>query len=197
MEEDKKTDKYGKGIKVSHEAYAQLEKIADSYGLSLKKTADHMINYFFVTGEDPLANRKDNMVKSIKQLQNTVVSFIREHETKHLEKIVSDFEMTRSSFSEKMEKLETLPSKLEIAESFKKLAELNSGTKEDISKVNVYVQTSLKNYRDFKTKKDTFRTELENIIVEGEKLKDKEGFFKQADFSHLVEKLKVSVNAIR
>ncbi|MBC7748404.1 MAG: hypothetical protein H7Z76_07485 [Methylotenera sp.] len=197
MEEKKILDKYGKAIKVSNEAYDRLQKVADSYGLNLKKTADGMINYFYVTGEDPLANRKDNMVKSMKQLQNTVVSFIREHETRHLEKIVGDFEMTRRAFSEKME---TLPNKQELTASIKKLTEFNSESKEDISKIRKitdgYFQKMI-DKNDYLAKREGLKRELATIIKEAESRPEKEGLFTKTDFKDLVTRLKTSVDAIR
>lgn len=191
MEQDKKIDKYGKGIKVSHDAYGQLEKIADSYGLSLKKTADHMINYFYVTGEDPLANRKDNMVKSMKQLQNTVVSFIREHETRHLEKIVGDFEETRREFSEN---LKVIPSREVFTEAFKKMVStINENSNTQFAKMEQ--QFYGKHERDNQAKMETLKTALQNLTEEAEKRNG--GLFKKDDFTDLLHQLKAVISAIR
>lgn len=191
MEENKKTDKYGKGIKISNEAYNRLEKIADSYGLNLKKTADGMINYFYVTGEDPLANRKDNMVKSMKQLQNTVVSFIREHETRHLEKIVGDFEQTRRAFSEKLEKIPTAEN---FSVTFKKVVSIiNENTNAEHLKLEKLVLQRAE--RDNQLKMETLKTALQNLTEEAEKRNG--GLFKKEDFTDLLNQLKAVVSAIR
>lgn len=191
MEEEKKIDKYGKGIKISNEAYNRLEKIADSYSLNLKKTADGMINYFYVTGEDPLANRKDNMVKSMKQLQNTVVSFIREHETRHLEKIVGDFEGTRRAFSEKLEKIPTAEN---FSVTFKKVVSLiNDNTNSEYLKLEKLVHQ--KTESDNRLKMETLKTALQNLTEEAEKRNG--GIFKKEDFTDLLNQLKAVVSAIR
>ena len=191
MEEDKKIDKYGKGIKISNEAYNRLEKIAGSYGLNLKKTADGMINYFYVTGEDPLANRKDNMVKSMKQLQNTVVSFIREHETRHLEKIVGDFEQTRRAFTEKLEKIPTAEN---FSVTFKKVVSvINENTNAEHLKLEKLVLQRAE--RDNQLKMETLKTALQNLTEEAEKRNG--GLFKKEDFTDLLNQLKAVVSAIR
>lgn len=191
METDKKIDKYGKAIKVSNEAYERLEKIADSYSLNLKKTADGMINYFYVTGEDPLANRKDNMVKSMKQLQNTVVSFIREHETRHLEKIVGDFEETRREF---LENFKAIPTKEQFSETFKKVVNLiNENSNTHFAKMEKQFYEKLE--RDNQAKLETVKTALENLTIEAEKRNG--GVFKKEDFSDLLNQLKAVISAIR
>jgi hypothetical protein len=191
MEEEKKIDKYGKAIKVSNEAYERLQKVADSYGLNLKKTADGMINYFYVTGEDPLANRKDNMVKSMKQLQNTVVSFIREHETRHLEKIVGDFEGTRREFTENVK---AIPSREQFSESFKKMVSvINETTKTESTKLEKAVYGKLE--RDNQEKMAMVKTALQNLTAEAEKRNG--GLFKKEDFTDLLNQLKAVVSAIR
>jgi len=191
MEEEKKIDKYGKAIKVSNEAYERLQKIADSYGLNLKKTTDGMINYFYVTGEDPLANRKDNMVKSMKQLQNTVVSFIREHETRHLEKIVGDFEATRREFTENVK---AIPSREQFSESFKKMVSvINETTKTESTKLEKAVYGKLE--RDHQEKMEMVKTALQNLTAEAEKRNG--GLFKKEDFTDLLNQLKAVVSAIR
>ncbi len=191
MEEEKKIDKYGKPIKVSNEAYERLQKVADSYGLNLKKTADGMINYFYVTGEDPLANRKDNMVKSMKQLQNTVVSFIREHETRHLEKIVGDFEQTRRDFSEN---LKAIPTTEQFAGSFKKVVTMiNENSNIQFAKMEKQLYDKFE--RDNQAKMETVKTVLQNLTEEAEKRNG--GLFKKEDFTDLVNQLKAVVNAIR
>lgn len=191
MEEEKKNDKYGKPIKVSNEAYERLQKVADSYGLNLKKTADGMINYFYVTGEDPLANRKDNMVKSMKQLQNTLVSFIREHETRHLEKIVGDFEETRREFSEN---LKAIPTKEQFSETFKKVVSvINENSNTQFAKLEK--QFSEKLERDNQAKMETVKTVLQNLTNEAEKRNG--GVFKKEDFTDLLNQLKAVISAIR
>jgi phage-related tail protein len=191
MEEEKKNDKYGKPIKVSNEAYERLQKVADSYGLNLKKTADGMINYFYVTGEDPLANRKDNMVKSMKQLQNTVVSFIREHETRHLEKIVGDFEETRREFSEN---LKAIPTKEQFSETFKKVVNLiNENSNTQFAKLEKQFYEKLE--RDNQAKMETVKTVLQNLTNEAEKRNG--GVFKKEDFTDLLNQLKAVISAIR
>ena len=191
MEEEKKIDKYGKAIKISNEAYDRLTKVADSYGLNIKKTADGMINYFYVTGEDPLANRKDNMVKSMKQLQNTVVSFIREHETRHLEKIVGDFEQTRREFSEN---IKTIPNTEQIAGAFKKVVTLvNENSNTQFVKLEKQFYEKLE--RDNQGKIDTLKNALENLTEEAEKRNG--GLFKKDDFSDLLNQLKAVISAIR
>lgn len=191
MEEEKKTDKYGKPIKVSNEAYERLQKVADSYGLNLKKTADGMINYFYVTGEDPLANRKDNMVKSMKQLQNTLVSFIREHETRHLEKIVGDFEETRREFSEN---LKAIPTKEQFSETFKKVVNLiNENSNTQFAKMEKQFYEKLE--RDNQAKLETVKTVLQNLTNEAEKRNG--GVFKKEDFTDLLNQLKSVISAIR
>lgn len=191
MEEEKKIDKYGKAIKISNEAYDRLTKVADSYGLNIKKTADGMINYFYVTGEDPLANRKDNMVKSMKQLQNTVVSFIREHETRHLEKIVGDFEQTRREFSEN---IKTIPNTEQIAGAFKKVVTLvNENSNTQFVKLEKQFYEKLE--RDNQGKIDTLKNALENLTEEAEKRNG--GLFKKDDFSDLLSQLKAVISAIR
>jgi phage-related tail protein len=191
MEEEKKTDKYGKPIKVSNEAYERLQKVADSYGLNLKKTADGMINYFYVTGEDPLANRKDNMVKSMKQLQNTLVSFIREHETRHLEKIVGDFEETRREFSEN---LKAIPTKEQFSETFKKVVNLiNENSNTQFAKMEKQFYEKLE--RDNQAKLETVKTVLQNLTNEAEKRNG--GVFKKEDFTDLLNQLKAVISAIR
>lgn len=191
MEEEKKNDKYGKPIKVSNEAYERLQKVADSYGLNLKKTADGMINYFYVTGEDPLANRKDNMVKSMKQLQNTVVSFIREHETRHLEKIVGDFEETRREFSEN---LKAIPTTEQFAGSFKKVVTMiNENSNTQFAKLEKEFYGKLE--RDNQAKMETVKTALQNLTEEAEKRNG--GLFKKDDFTDLLNQLKAVISAIR
>lgn len=191
MEEEKKIDKYGKPIKVSNEAYERLQKVADSYGLNLKKTADGMINYFYVTGEDPLANRKDNMVKSMKQLQNTLVSFIREHETRHLEKIVGDFEETRREFSEN---LKAIPTKEQFSETFKKVVTLiNENSNTQFAKMEKQFYEKLE--RDNQAKMETVKTVLQNLTNEAEKRNG--GVFKKEDFTDLLNQLKAVISAIR
>lgn len=191
MEEEKKNDKYGKPIKVSNEAYERLQKVADSYGLNLKKTADGMINYFYVTGEDPLANRKDNMVKSMKQLQNTLVSFIREHETRHLEKIVGDFEETRREFSEN---LKAIPTKEQFSETFKKVVNLiNENSNTQFAKLEKQFYEKLE--RDNQAKMETVKTVLQNLTNEAEKRNG--GVFKKEDFTDLLNQLKAVISAIR
>jgi len=191
MEEEKKNDKYGKPIKVSNEAYERLQKVADSYGLNLKKTADGMINYFYVTGEDPLANRKDNMVKSMKQLQNTVVSFIREHETRHLEKIVGDFEETRREFSEN---LKAIPTKEQFSDTFKKVVNLiNENSNTQFAKMEKQFYEKLE--RDNQAKLETVKTVLQNLTNEAEKRNG--GVFKKEDFTDLLNQLKAVISAIR
>lgn len=191
MEEEKKIDKYGKPIKVSNEAYERLQKVADSYGLNLKKTADGMINYFYVTGEDPLANRKDNMVKSMKQLQNTLVSFIREHETRHLEKIVGDFEGTRREFSEN---LKAIPTKEQFSETFKKVVTLiNENSNTQFAKMEKQFYEKLE--RDNQAKMETVKTVLQNLTNEAEKRNG--GVFKKEDFTDLLNQLKAVISAIR
>lgn len=191
MEEEKKNDKYGKPIKVSNEAYERLQKVADSYGLNLKKTADGMINYFYVTGEDPLANRKDNMVKSMKQLQNTLVSFIREHETRHLEKIVGDFEQTRREFSEN---LKAIPTKEQFSETFKKVVNLiNENSNTQFAKMEKQFYEKLE--RDNQAKIETVKTVLQNLTNEAEKRNG--GVFKKEDFTDLLNQLKAVISAIR
>lgn len=191
MEEEKKIDKYGKPIKVSNEAYERLQKVADSYGLNLKKTADGMINYFYVTGEDPLANRKDNMVKSMKQLQNTLVSFIREHETRHLEKIVGDFEETRREFSEN---LKAIPTKEQFSETFKKVVNLiNENSNTQFAKMEKQFYEKLE--RDNQAKMETVKTVLQNLTSEAEKRNG--GVFKKEDFTDLLNQLKAVISAIR
>lgn len=191
MEEEKKIDKYGKPIKVSNEAYERLQKVADSYGLNLKKTADGMINYFYVTGEDPLANRKDNMVKSMKQLQNTLVSFIREHETRHLEKIVGDFEETRREFSEN---LKAIPTKEQFSETFKKVVNLiNENSNTQFAKMEKQFYEKLE--RDNQAKLETVKTVLQNLTNEAEKRNG--GVFKKEDFTDLLNQLKAVISAIR
>lgn len=191
MEEEKKIDKYGKAIKVSNEAYERLQKVADSYGLNLKKTADGMINYFYVTGEDPLANRKDNMVKSMKQLQNTVVSFIREHETRHLEKIVGDFEGTRREFSEN---LKAIPTTEQFSGSFKKVVSLiNENSNAQFVKLEKQFYEKLE--RDSQAKMEMIKTALQNLTAEAEKRNG--GLFKKDDFTDLLNQLKAIVSAIR
>ena len=191
MEEEKKIDKYGKPIKVSNEAYERLQKVADSYGLNLKKTADGMINYFYVTGEDPLANRKDNMVKSMKQLQNTLVSFIREHETRHLEKIVGDFEGTRREFSEN---LKAIPTKEQFSDTFKKVVNLiNENSNTQFAKLEKQFYEKLE--RDNQAKMETVKTVLQNLTNEAEKRNG--GVFKKEDFTDLLNQLKAVISAIR
>ena len=191
MEEEKKIDKYGKPIKVSNEAYERLQKVADSYGLNLKKTADGMINYFYVTGEDPLANRKDNMVKSMKQLQNTLVSFIREHETRHLEKIVGDFEETRRAFSEKLDKL---PEREKLADAFHKvITMINENSNTNFAKMEKQFYGKLE--RDNQAKMETVKTVLQNLTNEAEKRNG--GVFKKEDFTDLLNQLKAVISAIR
>ena len=191
MEEEKKIDKYGKPIKVSNEAYERLQKVADSYGLNLKKTADGMINYFYVTGEDPLANRKDNMVKSMKQLQNTLVSFIREHETRHLEKIVGDFEGTRREFSEN---LKAIPTKEQFSDTFKKVVNLiNENSNTQFAKMEKQFYEKLE--RDNQAKLETVKTVLQNLTNEAEKRNG--GVFKKEDFTDLLNQLKAVISAIR
>lgn len=184
MEENKKEDKYGKPIKVSNEAHSRLTKIAESFGLNLKKTTEGMINYFYVTGEDPLANRKDNMVKSMKQLQNTVVSFIREHETRHLEKIVGDFEQTRREFSDSVSKF---PTREQFGVTFKKMiTDINENT--NVKMANLEKAITIE-------KIESLKGILENLIQEAEKRNG--GIFKKEDFTDLVNQLKSVVNAIR
>ena len=191
MEEIVKSDKYGKPIKVSNEAHERLTKVADSFGLNLKKTAEGMINYFYVTGEDPLANRKDNMVKSMKQLQNTVVSFIREHETRHLEKIVGDFEQTRREFSES---LTAFPTREQFGETFKKVVltiNENTNAKSTIIEKAIYAKLEKENQE----KMEVVKTMLQNLTGEAEKRTG--GVFKKEDFTDLLNQLKAVVSAIR
>lgn len=191
MEEEKKIDKYGKTIKISNDAYERLNKISDSFGLNIKKTADGIINYFYVTGEDPLANRKDNMVKSIKQLQNTVVSFIREHETRHLEKIVGDFEATRREF---LENLKEIPSRDQFSSTFKKMVDnINAKTIEQATVIEK--QICSKNDIENKAKFEQVKNALINLTSEAEQRTG--GIFKKEDFTDLLEKLKAVLNALR
>lgn len=191
MEEITKSDKYGKPIKVSNEAHERLTKVADSFGLNLKKTAEGMINYFYVTGEDPLANRKDNMVKSMKQLQNTVVGFIREHETRHLEKIVGDFEETRRQFSES---LADFPTREQFGATFKKtVTDINENSNTHFAKMEKQFYGKLE--RDNQAKMETVKTALQNLTEEAEKRNG--GLFKKEDFTDLLNQLKAVVSAIR
>lgn len=191
MEENTKSDKYGKPIKVSNEAHERLTKVADSFGLNLKKTAEGMINYFYVTGEDPLANRKDNMVKSMKQLQNTLVSFIREHETRHLEKIVGDFEQTRREFSES---LTAIPTREQFGETFKKVVlTINENTNTKTANLEKVIYAKIEN--DNREKLETVKTMLQNLTAEAEKRNG--GVFKKDDFTDLLNQLKAVVSAIR
>jgi hypothetical protein len=191
MEEEKKIDKYGKTIKISNDAYERLNKISDSYGLNIKKTADGIINYFYVTGEDPLANRKDNMVKSIKQLQNTVVSFIREHETRHLEKIVGDFEATRREF---LENLKEIPSRDQFSSTFKKMVDnINAKTMEQATIIEKQIYS--RNELESNAKIEQVKNALLNLTREAEQRTG--GIFKKEDFTDLLEKLKAVLNALR
>lgn len=150
-----------------------------------------MINYFYVTGEDPLANRKDNMVKSMKQLQNTLVSFIREHETRHLEKIVADFEQTRREFSES---LTVIPTREQIGDSFKKaIVEINVNTNSKLANLEKAMYVKAEN--DNRAKMDSIKRTFEALIQEAEKRNG--GIFKKEDFTDLLNQLKSVVNAIR
>ncbi len=84
-----------KQISISPESFEQLEKLAEKWDMNFKDFTENAITYFRLTGEDPTANRKDNIVKSMKELQNTFISFIRTHEKDHLVKLVTDFDTTR------------------------------------------------------------------------------------------------------
>jgi hypothetical protein len=89
-----------KHVVIRPESFTDLEFIAKLWGLDKGETVEYLIRYFKITGDDPTATKKDNTAVSIKRLENTVVSFIRKHETEHLEKIVSDFEETRKAFEQ-------------------------------------------------------------------------------------------------
>ena len=89
-----------KHVVISPESFAHLEVLSDTWGMDKKEFLEHAVNFFRATGEDPQATKKDNTVKALKQLQNTLVSFIRKHESDHLKKIVEDFEATRRTIQE-------------------------------------------------------------------------------------------------
>jgi|ERR1035437_85505 hypothetical protein len=86
-----------KHVAISPTSFDKLDKLATDWDMDYKEFMESAIDYFRLTGEDPKANRKDNIVKSMKELQNTFISFIRTHEKDHLLKLVQDFETTRKS----------------------------------------------------------------------------------------------------
>ncbi len=86
-----------KHVAISPTSFDKLDKLATDWDMDYKEFMESAIDYFRLTGEDPKANRKDNIVKSMKELQNTFISFIRTHEKNHLLKLVQDFETTRKS----------------------------------------------------------------------------------------------------
>ena len=100
-----------KHVVISPTSNEHLEALADSWKMDKKEFLEYAINYFRVTGEDPTATKKDNIVKALKQLQNTLVSFIRKHESDHLKKIVEDFEATRRSLLEEVKKYDETDAK--------------------------------------------------------------------------------------
>jgi len=84
-----------KHVVISPQSFEKMDALASNWDMDYKDFLEHIIDYFRVTGEDPRATKKDNMVKAIKQLQHTLVGFIRKHESDHLVKLVQDFEATR------------------------------------------------------------------------------------------------------
>lgn len=91
-----------KHVVISPESFKELNVLSDSWNMDKKEFLEHIITYFRKTGEDPSATKKDNTVNALKQLQNTLVSFIRKHESDHLKKIVQDFEATRKAMLEQL-----------------------------------------------------------------------------------------------
>lgn len=86
-----------KHVVISEQSFGNLDQLASNWDMDYKEFLENAINYFKATGEDPRATKKDNMVRAMKELQNTFISFIRTHEKDHLIKLVQDFETTRKS----------------------------------------------------------------------------------------------------
>src|ERR1035437_9872875 len=89
-----------KHVAISQQSFDYLDALAESWSMDKKELVENMIMYFRLTGDDPTATKKDNTAVAIKKLQNTIVSFIRTHETDHLLKIVNDFEETRKALAQ-------------------------------------------------------------------------------------------------
>jgi hypothetical protein len=122
-----------KHIVISPESHDHLEALAQSWSMDNRGFTESMITYFRLTGDDPSATKKDNTVTAIKSLQNTVVSFIRKHETDHLKKIVTDFEETRKELSlsqtDQIGQIKTI---------------IETGRKEDRDRLNAWMVNGMK-----------------------------------------------------
>ena len=109
-----------KHVAISEQSFDHLDALANSWGMDKKEFVENMITYFRITGDDPTSTKKDNTAVAIKKLQNTLVSFIKTHETDHLVKIVTDFEETRKALA-----LSQTKQTKEIKESIDKASDLN------------------------------------------------------------------------
>src|ERR1035437_1108654 len=161
-----------KHVAISQQSFDYLDALAESWSMDKKELVENMIMYFRLTGDDPTATKKDNTAVAIKKLQNTVVSFIKTHETDHLLKIVNDFEETRKALALSQTKqtgeLKTL---------------IEAGRKDDKERLNAWmvngmelkdgVKFSVKNRFDFIAEKEQEIIKLiKNMSTKNDKKKE-------------------------